>query len=50
MNISLNFSKKSFAVYGLGTTGKSVIDFFSKVGFKNYIIWDDDIILRKMEN
>ena len=38
----LNLSKKSFAVYGLGTTGKSVINYFNKFGFKNYTIWDDD--------
>ncbi len=47
MDTSLNLSKKSFAVYGLGTTGRSVIDYFNKAGFKNYIIWDDDNVLRK---
>ena len=47
MDISLNLSKKSFAVYGLGTTGRSVINYFNKAGFKNYVIWDDNNVLRK---
>ncbi len=47
MNISLNLSKKSFAVYGLGSTGQSVINFFIKASFKNYVFWDDEAILRK---
>ena len=47
MNIPLNLSKKSFAVYGLGTTGRSVINYFNKVGIKNYIMWDDDKALKK---
>ncbi len=42
MSKSFNFSKKSFAVYGLGTTGNSVINYFNKVGIKKYIIWDDN--------
>ncbi len=47
MDTPLNLSKKSFAVYGLGFTGRSVIGFFNKIGFKNYIIWDDDKVLKK---
>ena len=47
MDISLNLSKKSFAVYGLGTTGRSVINYFNKFGFKNYIVWDDNRALKK---
>ena len=43
----LNLSKKSFAVYGLGTTGKSVINYFNKFGFKNYTIWDDNKSLQR---
>ena len=46
MNTTLNLSKKSFAIYGLGTTGKSVIDYFKKLGFKNYTMWDDNKILQ----
>ena len=47
MNKSLNLSKKRFAVYGLGITGKSVVNYFRKVGFRNYIMWDDDKSIRK---
>ena len=47
MNKFLNLSKKSFAVYGLGTTGCSVIKCFKRVGIKNYIIWDDKKSNRK---
>ncbi len=47
MSKSFNFSKKSFAVYGLGTTGTSVINFFDKIGVKNYIIWDDNKNIKK---
>jgi len=36
-----NFSKKSFAIYGLGLTGKSVIKFLKKNDAFNYIAWDD---------
>ena len=36
-----NFNKLSFLVYGLGSTGKSVINFFIKNKIKNYFVWDD---------
>ena len=43
MNISLNYLRnKNFAIYGLGVTGLSVINYFKKHGFKNYIGWDDN--------
>ena len=43
MSISLNHLRhKNFAIYGLGVTGRSVINYFNKHGFKNYIGWDDD--------
>ena len=46
-----NFSKKSFAIYGLGLTGKSVIKFLKKNDALNYIAWDDlkktDLNLKK---
>ena len=42
MNKSFNLSKKTFAVYGLGTTGLSVIRYFKKIGFKNFVAWDDN--------
>ena len=42
MNKSLNLSKKSFAIYGLGKTGKSVINYFDRKGFENWSAWDDN--------
>ena len=36
-----NFKKLSFLVYGLGLTGRSVVNFFKKNNFKNYEVWDD---------
>ena len=32
----------SFLVYGLGLSGRSVINFFKKNGIKNFKIWDDN--------
>ena len=37
----INLRDSSFLVYGLGLTGKSVINFFNKNNFKNYQVWDD---------
>jgi len=43
MSISLNYlRRKNFAIYGLGVTGNSVIEYFQKNGFKNFVVWDDD--------
>ena len=40
--LSLNNLKElSFLVYGLGSTGRSVINFFKKNKIKNYKVWDD---------
>ena len=36
------FKELSFLVYGLGITGKSVINFFKKNNFENYNVWDDN--------
>tara|TARA_B100000963_G_scaffold347580_1_gene354090 strand:- start:19500 stop:20780 length:1281 start_codon:yes stop_codon:yes gene_type:complete len=36
-----NFKKLSFLVYGLGLTGRSVVNFFKKNNIKNYEVWDD---------
>ena len=36
--------KKSFLVYGLGATGKSVVRFFNKNRIQNYQVWDDNNI------
>ena len=38
-----NFKKNFFLVYGLGLTGKSVVNFFEKNNIKNYEVWDDKI-------
>ena len=46
MNISLDLSNKSFAIYGLGSTGQSIIKYFKKLGIKNYVIWDDNKALK----
>ncbi len=35
------FKDLSFLIYGLGITGKSVINFFDKNNIKNYKVWDD---------
>ena len=37
----MNLKRLSFLVYGLGLTGKSVVNFFRKNKFKNYYVWDD---------
>ena len=31
----------SFLVYGLGLSGKSVVNFFKKNSIKNFKVWDD---------
>tara|TARA_B100000242_G_scaffold218501_1_gene159749 strand:- start:182 stop:1468 length:1287 start_codon:yes stop_codon:yes gene_type:complete len=36
-----NFKELSFLIYGLGLTGKSVVNFFKKNKIKNYEVWDD---------
>jgi UDP-N-acetylmuramoylalanine-D-glutamate ligase len=33
--------KMSFLVYGLGSSGQSVVKFFKKKNIKNYKVWDD---------
>ena len=41
MSYIKNLKKLSFLVYGLGLTGRSVVNFFKKKGFSNYHVWDD---------
>ena len=36
-----NLKKLSFLVYGLGSSGKSVVNFFQRNNIKNYQVWDD---------
>jgi len=38
---SHNFKSKSFAVYGLGLTGKSVVNFLKKNKVNKIFVWDD---------
>ena len=47
MSIKLNLKKLSFIVYGLGSSGHSVIKYFKKNKISNYIVWDDNFKLRK---
>ena len=37
----LKLKKLSFLIYGLGLSGKSVVNFFEKNNINNYEIWDD---------
>ena len=41
MQTASNLRNSSFLVYGLGTTGKSVIRFFKKNKINNFKVWDD---------
>ena len=41
MILTKKLSNKSFAVYGLGATGKSVINFFERRGIKKISTFDD---------
>ncbi len=43
MRESFNFKNKSFAVYGLGMTGDSVVNFLNKNGARKIDTWDDYI-------
>ena len=47
MKSQIKLNQKSFAIYGLGKTGVSVIDYLNKLSLKNYIIWDDNKNLKK---
>ena len=46
-----NFKKLSFLVYGLGVTGRSVVNFFERNNLKNYKVWDDNnkILFKKKD-
>ena len=47
MSHILNLKKLSFLVYGLGSTGHSVIKYFKKRKIYNFSVWDDNIGVRK---
>ena len=41
MVLSSKFRELSFLVYGLGLSGRSVVNFFIKNNIKNFKVWDD---------
>ncbi len=41
MAFKIDLTKLSFLIYGLGLTGKSVVNFFRKNNIKNYQVWDE---------
>ncbi len=43
----LNLKKISFLIYGLGSTGLSVIQYFKKKKIRNFYFWGDNLNLRK---
>ncbi len=47
--LTLNPSLTNFCVYGLGTTGMSVVNYFKRRNFSDYQIWDDNIKKDKEE-
>ena len=47
MSHTLNLKKLSFLVYGLGSTGYSVIKYLKKKKISNFLVWDDNLKLRK---
>ena len=47
MSKILNLKNFSFLIYGLGSTGESVIRYFKKNKISNYSVWDDNLQLKK---
>ncbi len=45
-----NLKKLSFLVYGLGSTGNSVIKYFKKKKIRDYLVWDDNSKIRRKFN
>ena len=44
MREKFNIENKKFIVYGLGLTGKSVVNFLKKNNAKKIYVWDDYIV------
>ena len=40
MASKIDLTELSFLIYGLGLTGKSVVNFFKKNNIKNFQVWD----------
>ena len=49
MRESFNFNDKSFAVYGLGLTGKSVVKFLKKNKVNKISTWDDNLFKNNLK-
>ena len=47
MSHTLNLKKLKFLVYGLGSTGISVIKYLKKKKISDFSVWDDNLKLRK---
>tara|TARA_B100000686_G_scaffold331303_1_gene394673 strand:+ start:8871 stop:10172 length:1302 start_codon:yes stop_codon:yes gene_type:complete len=47
MTLSKALSQKKFAIYGLGITGISVVNYLRKLGVKEFYVWDDNREKRK---
>ena len=47
MSYKLNLKEFSFLIYGTGSTGQSVIQYFKKKGVKDFYVWDDNVKLRE---
>ena len=47
MSQKIKLKNHSFLIYGLGSTGRSVIQYFKKNKISKYFVWDDNSKLRK---
>ena len=47
MILPKTIKNKTFAVYGLGVTGCSVVNFLNNSGVKKIYLWDDNIKKRE---
>ena len=39
----------NFCIYGLGSTGKSVVNYFKRKNFSSYVVWDDNMKKKKQK-
>ena len=47
-SLILNSDETNFCIYGLGSTGMSVINYFKRKKFTEYRVWDDDYLSRAL--
>ena len=45
-----NSSSMNFCIYGLGSTGKSVVNYFKRKNFSDYVVWDDKMKKKREQN